>query len=87
MQRCTLHQLEWGRVYLAVVEVDLLIKLHLFPLSNLPKNKTKQIKTEKDGVWGWEMKITEEQTEWNKTGTFVDTVLYSTMLKVDGLNL
>lgn len=35
MQRRALHQLERGGVNLAVVEVDLLIKLHLLPLCNL----------------------------------------------------
>lgn len=53
MQRCALHQLEWGGVYLAVVEVDLLIKLHLFPLSNLSKKKPKN-KTNKDRE-GWSL--------------------------------
>lgn len=42
VQRRALHQLEWGGVDLAVVEVDLLIKLHLLPLCNLKKTKTKK---------------------------------------------
>lgn len=42
VQRRALHQLEWGGVDLAVVEVDLLIKLHLLPLCNLKKTKNKK---------------------------------------------
>ena len=35
VQRCALHQLKGGRVNLAVVEVDLLVKLFLLPLCDL----------------------------------------------------
>lgn len=47
MERRALHQLERSRVDLAVVEVDLLVELHLFPLCNL-QNNTEERRTSKE---------------------------------------
>lgn len=47
MQRGALHQLEGGGVDLAVVKVDLLVQLHLFPLCNLQKKRTQRRREKK----------------------------------------
>lgn len=50
MQRRALHQLKRSRVDLAVVKVDLLIELHLFPLCNLRSKDTEKKREEHQQV-------------------------------------
>lgn len=84
MQGCALHQLEWGRVDLAVVEVDLLIKLHLLPLCNLQeqKNKTKK-KTQRSRNWGSEINVTAAESQKNSIDQLIEksNQLYSIILR------
>lgn len=85
MQGCALHQLEWGRVDLAVVEVDLLIKLHLLPLCNLQeqKNKTKKENTEEHRDWGSEINVTAAESQKNSIDRLIEksNQLYSIILR------
>lgn len=85
MQGCAFHQLEWGRVDLAVVEVDLLIKLHLLPLYNLQeqKNKTKKTPTKEHRDWGSEINITAAGSQKNSVDRLIEkpNQLYSVIRK------